>query len=133
MHVTEDHKVSAETVRERWKRAAVDIFIDEAIGQSGLGPIAQRSVVDLPDRLLFFQMIAESHISGHLMREYGWGWIDVFSCKPVNALEVGRAVQRHFTSPGDGLRVRVLGRGILPEGEPDGAHDPGTSPQVQED
>ncbi len=131
MQVTIDIQVSPETVKEQWTAEVANTFIEEAVAESGLTPFAHRAVEDLPDRLIFFQMIAESHVSGHLMREHGLGWIDVFSCKPVNALAIGKIAQRHFTRSGDGVRVRVLGRGLLPQGGTDGAHDSGANPQGQ--
>lgn len=133
MQVQVDLKVVASTVEERWTHEVVDAFIEEAVGLTGLSTIAQRAIIDLPDVIVFFQLIAESHISGHLNRHHGLGWVDIFSCKPLDAREVGSIVQRHLTGPDDGLRVRVLGRGILPEGGPDGAHDQGARAQGQAD
>lgn len=130
MQVLVDLKVSEQTVNERWTLAAVNAFIEDAVGRTGLNQIGERAVEQLPGQLSFMQMIAESHISGHLMYDYRLGWIDVFSCKPLAAIEIGRAIQRHLIGPGDGLRVRVLGRGVLPEGGTDGVHDQGARAQV---
>lgn len=131
MQVTVDLRVGARTVKRRWTADAANAFVDDAMRVAGLTPIAPRALVNLPDRLIFFQLMAESHVSGHLMREYRLGWVDVFSCLPLDPAEVRKAIRRHLAGPRDSLKVRVLGRAMLPEGGTDGAHDSGARAQVR--
>jgi hypothetical protein len=115
MHVLVDIKVAPPKARRHWTPSAANAFVDRAIEITGLKPFGERQVVERGDILTFFQFIAESHIAGHLDRHYGLGWVDVFSCKPVDTGPLMIALGQHLVRPADGhVEVHTLDRGLLP-------------------
>jgi S-adenosylmethionine/arginine decarboxylase-like enzyme len=113
VHVTVDIEARPRTARKRWTAQAANAFIDRAIAITGLRAIAERQVAERGDVLMFYQLIAESHISGHLDRRHGRGWVDVFSCRPLEARLVQAAASKYLGADGT-ISLRCLDRGVLP-------------------
>jgi len=61
----------------------VKTFLKEAVAATGLHAISGYAVHQWHDKVVGFVVIAESHVSVHLEGN-GTGWIDVFSCRPVD-------------------------------------------------
>lgn len=122
MHVTVDLRGEPEVATERWSPDAANRFVDRALEITGLQAIAERQIVSAPGAVLFFQLIAESHICGHLAHGRGWAFIDVFSCRPIDSVQVLKAAVDLF-GVGGPVKLRVFeDRGILPEGRSGDGH-----------
>jgi len=115
MHVLLDLKVGPVKARRCWTPEASNAFIDRAVQITGLDPFGERTVCYHGQVLMFCQLIAESHIAGHLDRQHGLGWVDVFSCADVDSELVAAAVQLHLlVGTGGRMKVQVLERGMSP-------------------
>lgn len=115
MHLAATLNVAHTTVPEKWTAEGVHKFLDQAVAATKLTPFGERQLVDQPERVIFCQLIAESHIAGHLERGHAIGWLDVFSCKDINVGLVIEAVREHLSLPGDHWTVTMLDRGKLPQ------------------
>jgi len=116
MHVLVDIKTRRVAARRDWTPRAANAFVDRAVEITGLSPFGERQVIEHDDLVIFCQLIAESHIIGHLDRHRGRAWVDVFSCRDVDADLVEAAVLQYLVPPSAASTstVRVLDRGILP-------------------
>lgn len=112
MHVQVDITGEPAFAHQRWTDEAANAFIDRAIAVTGLQPFGIRQVGRHAGVLMFIQLIAQSHISGHLDAAHGAGWVDVFSCRSLDVAQVVAAVRQHLLL-NDAARIRVLERGPL--------------------
>lgn len=100
---------------ERWTLERANAFIDAAVELSGLNAI-HRIGGDYDGNIMLLQLIAESHIAVHLMKNEEpepYGAIHVFSCRDFDRLEMARLAAEFFVEAGGPIRVSSLPRGDL--------------------
>jgi len=93
-------------------RALLDRYPEE-IGMTRIAPPhVYRYVGKKPEDwgVSGFVLIAESHISIHTFPEYGYVWVDIFSCKGFDARRTIDDIRQQFLLAE--VRTRVLARGL---------------------
>jgi len=101
---------------ERWTLTRAQAFIKAAVELSHLSPIHQVGG-DYDGNIMLLQLIAESHIAVHLMKNQPepYGAVHVFSCRDFGQDEMAHLAADFFVEAGGKVRCYTLPRGHLPE------------------
>ena len=109
MHLLLDAEIERQLKKHELKKAVRDLTGKMGIGMTAIGPVVVEEFAGYDYGSSAVQMLAESHISVHYMKNVVW--IDIFSCKDFDMTKAVDFCKKRF------LITRVTNLQMLRRGE----------------